>query len=191
MTAPQPDSAVLLLETPRLYLRPLTPGDVDTIHRLGDDPEVAAGLSDLPNPYPRAAAVALVQGMSQAIMAGTAYAFGIELKVPVPPDTVVGIVFLIPEKEHRRAELIYWLGRKYWGNEYATEAARAAIRFGFETLGLNRVHASYFTRNLASARVMEKAGMRFEGVMRQHHVKRGEALALGSYGILRSDSTAV
>jgi RimJ/RimL family protein N-acetyltransferase len=178
------------IETPRLRLRPLTLEDVDTIHRLADDPEVAAGLSDLPHPYPREAAAGLVHGMSQAAAAGSAYAFGIELNTPAPPDTVIGIVFLIPDPEHRRAELIYWLGRPYWGSGYATEAVRAMLRFGFESLGLNRIHASFFTQNPASARVMEKAGMRFEGVMRGHHVKRGEALDLGSYGILRADTPA-
>lgn len=187
MTSPHPGLAALRLETPRMYLRPLTTDDIDSIHRLADDPEVAAGLSDLPNPYPREAAVGLVHGMSQAMAVGAAYAFGLEPKAPVPPDTVIGVVFLIPEPEHRRAELIYWLGRRYWRNGYATEAVRAALGFGFEILDLNRIHASYFTRNPSSGRVMEKAGMLFEGVMREHHVKRGQALDLGSYGILRSD----
>lgn len=187
MTSPDPGQAALRLETARLYLRPLTTGDIDSIHRLADDPEVAAGLSDLPNPYPRAAAAGLVHGMRQAAAGGTAYAFGLELKEPSPPDTVIGIVFLIPDDEHGRAEPNYWLGRPYWGNGYATEAVRAALGFGVETLRLNRIHASYFTRNPASARVMEKAGMRFDGVMREHHVKAGRALDLGSYGILRSD----
>lgn len=187
MTSPRLREAALRLETARLYLRPLTTGDIDSIHRLADDAEVATGLSDLPHPYPREAAVGLVQGMSQAAAGGTAYAFGLELKEPSPPDTVLGIVFLVPDDEHGRAELIYWLGRPYWGNGYATEAVRATLGFGFETLRLNRIHASYFTRNPASARVMERAGMRFEGVMREHHMKTGRALDLGSYGILGSD----
>lgn len=175
------------IETKRLVLRQLDPRDIDSIHRLGDDPAVAAGLSDLPHPYPRQMAAGLVHGMAEAARVGTAYAFGVALRAAAPLDTVIGIVFLIPEAAHRRAELIYWLGRPYWGNGYATEAVRAVIGFGFETLGLNRVHASYFTANAASARVMAKAGMRFEGVMRQHHVKDGQALDLGQYGILRSD----
>lgn len=187
MTSTHPDLAALRLETPRLYLRPLATDDIDSIHRLADDPAVAEGLSDLPNPYPLEAAIGLVHGMRQAMDARAAYALGIELKAPVSPDTLIGIVFLIPEPEHRRAELIYWLGQGYWGNGYATEAVRAVLEFGFGILGLDRIHASYFTRNPASARVMEKAGMRFEGVMREHHVRRGQALDLGSYGILRSD----
>ncbi len=175
------------LETARLVLRQLEAADLDSVHRLGDDPEVAAGLSDLPHPYPRQMAAGLIRGMSEASAAGTAYAFGVAVKNPVPPDTIVGIVFLIPDLDHRRAELIYWLGRRYWGNGYATEAVRAVLAFGFDALALNRIHASYFTGNPASARVMEKAGMRFEGVMRQHHMKRGEPLDLGHYGLLRSD----
>ena len=175
------------IETKRLVLRQLEPGDIDSIHRLGDDPAVAAGLSDLPHPYPRQMAAGLVRGMSEAAAAGAAYAFGVALKAAAPPDSVIGIVFLILDPPHRRAELIYWLGRPYWGNGYATEAVRAVLGFGFESLHLNRIHASYFTANPASARVMAKAGMQFEGVMREHHVKDGQALDLGQYAILRSD----
>lgn len=191
MSTPGHSQPLPTLDTPRLRLRALTADDVPSIHRLADNSEVAAGLSDLPHPYPREAAVGLVQGMARGASTGSALALGIELKQPVLEDTILGIVFLISEQSHQRAELIYWLGRPYWGNGYATEAVRAVLRFGFETLGLNRVHATCFTRNPASARVMQKAGMTFEGVMRQHLVKGGEPLDLASYGILRSDPNAL
>ena len=56
---------------------------------------------------------------------------------------------------------------------YATEAARALIRFGFEDLGLTVVYAQCDTRNFASRRVMEKAGMKLVTVLERHQVVKG------------------
>ena len=72
---------------------------------------------------------------------------------------------------HHRAELGYWLGVPYWGKGYATEASQEVLRFGFETLKLRRIYASYVTENLASGRVLEKIGMRSEGMLRSHICK--------------------
>ena len=67
------------------------------------------------------------------------------------------------------------------------EAVIAAIRFGFENLGLNRIHANHLARNPASGRVMEKAGLIREGVARQHTKKWGKHEDLILYGLLRED----
>lgn len=65
------------------------------------------------------------------------------------------------------AETGYCLGRAFWGRGYMTEALRAVLRFAFEQAGLNRVEAAHSVRNPASGRVMQKAGMRHEGTLRQ------------------------
>jgi len=92
------------------------------------------------------------------------------------------------EPDHRRAELGYWVGVPYWGNGYATEAARAVVKYGFGTLGLHRIFASHFANNPASARVLRKIGMRYEGRLRGHVLKWGEFLDLEMYGMLASDA---
>jgi RimJ/RimL family protein N-acetyltransferase len=61
------------------------------------------------------------------------------------------------------------------------------IAYGFESCGLNRIWAGRFGRNPASGRVLEKAGLKLEGVLRQHFVKWGEAQDVYRYGILRSE----
>jgi hypothetical protein len=61
-----------------------------------------------------------------------------------------------------------------WGKGYATEAARTAVRFGFEHLGLNRIWSYYMVRNPASGRVLAKVGMKREGLLREH-VRKNEA----------------
>jgi RimJ/RimL family protein N-acetyltransferase len=75
----------------------------------------------------------------------------------------------------------------YWGRGYATEAALAVIAFGFEELGLNRIYAQHMASNPASGRVMQKAGMRHEGTLRQHVTKFGIVDDIAIYGILASD----
>lgn len=64
-------------------------------------------------------------------------------------------------------EIAYVLHPDYWGRGIATEAAQRLLRFGFEILGLHRIHATCDPRNVASARVMEKIGMQYEGRLRE------------------------
>jgi RimJ/RimL family protein N-acetyltransferase len=90
-------------------------------------------------------------------------------------------------KEHENAELGYWIGKPYWGKGYCTEAARTVLKYGFEVMRLNRIHANHYTRNPASGRVMQKIGMKHEGHLRQHVKKWGKFEDSEVYGILRSE----
>jgi ribosomal-protein-alanine N-acetyltransferase len=91
------------------------------------------------------------------------------------------------EREHRRAEIGYVLNQRYWGQGYMTEAIGAIIAFGFRELGLNRIQARCEVPNIGSARVMEKAGMTFEGVLRQQLFEKGSYRDMKMYSILRSE----
>ena len=99
--------------------------------------------------------------------------------------TLIGSVGLKIHREDRRAELGYWIGRPYWNQGYCTEAARAALEFGFRQLGLNRLFAHHFARNPASGRVLQKIGMTREGRLPQH-VRKWDAFEdLELYGVLK------
>lgn len=74
---------------------------------------------------------------------------------------------------HRRAEIGYVLRRDRWGRGYATEAASLLLGVGW-SLGMHRIEATCHPDNVASARVMEKVGMRLEGRLRDYHYVRGE-----------------
>lgn len=103
-------------------------------------------------------------------------------------DALCGGVGLMIEPDHRRAELGYWIGVPYWGNGYATEAARTLVKHGFETLELHRIFASHFSKNTGSGKVLRKIGMRHEGCHRAPILKWGEFLDLEMYGMLASDA---
>ena len=171
------------LRTDRLILRPFRMEDAATVQRLAGAWEVADTTLTIPHPY--------LDGMAETWIGTHVNAWErrelVTLAITLGADEVVGAVALRLTLKHRRAELGYWVGRPFWNRGYATEAVRAILTFGFETLDLNRIHASHLVRNPASGRVMAKAGMRFEGTRRQHFVKAGRAEDVAEYAILRAD----
>jgi RimJ/RimL family protein N-acetyltransferase len=74
-----------------------------------------------------------------------------------------------------------------WGHGYATEAARALLGWAFGTLDLNRVQAEADTRNIASARVLEKLGFVREGTLREDCIVNGDVSDSWVYGLLRRE----
>ena len=89
------------------------------------------------------------------------------------------------EAEHARAEVGFVLSREYWGRGLMSEAVRAILRFGFERMNLNRIEARCIAENAASARVMEKAGMVYEGTLRQREYIKGAYRDIKLYAILK------
>jgi RimJ/RimL family protein N-acetyltransferase len=170
------------IRTARLVLRPLVAADAADVERLAGDREIARGTLTIPHPYPRGAAAAWIAEHAGQFERREQVTFAV-----TDADGLVGVVGMRLELDHQRAELGYWTGVPYWGRGYATESALAVIRFGFDTLGLNRIYARHFTRNPVSGRVMQKAGMRFEGIERQHVLKDGRFEDLACYAILRGE----
>jgi ribosomal-protein-alanine N-acetyltransferase len=78
--------------------------------------------------------------------------------------------------ERISAELGYWLGETYWGRGVMTEAVRAFTDWGIATFSLTRIYALPYATNLASVRVLEKAGFVYEGRLRRSAIKRGQVL---------------
>ena len=88
---------------------------------------------------------------------------------------------------NRSAELGYSFSREYWNHGYATQSLQAVIDAAFTSLPLNRLEAQHDIRNPASGRVMEKCGLRQEGILRNRIVNKGEYVDVALYAILRSD----
>lgn len=172
------------LRTPRLLLRPFCPEDAPAVRHLAGAREVALNTLNVPHPYGEGAAESWIAGHREAWARGTEAVFAI---TRAGDGELVGAMGLRLQPEHAAAELGYWIGVPFWGNGYATEAARAVLAYGFGPLGLQRIYAHHFARNPASGRVLEKIGMREEGVLRQHVVKWGERQDLRCFGILRSE----
>lgn len=179
-----------VLETDRLLLRPPTIGDAPRISRLTSDWDVAKTTLNIPHPNTLEDVEAFIGRIAEGIEAGNDYTFALFQK---DSGDLIGMMGIHRNSRHDRAEIGYWVGKDYWGQGYATEACQRIVRFGFETINLNRVEASYFVHNPASRRVMEKADMTFEGIKRQYFRRTCEAMNYDEYvdvgfcGLLRQD----
>lgn len=169
-----------LIETERLILRSLSEGDIPELVPLISDRRVAATTLRIPHPFCEQDARAFLGSAAQK----NELRLGIRLR---DGDTFIGGMGLHPHPEHKRAELGYWIGVPYWGHGYATEAARATVKYGFEKCQLNRIFAGHFKHNPASGRVLSKIGMRYEGCMRQNVLKWGEFVDIEVYSILQQE----
>ena len=176
------------ITTRRLTLRGLRLDDAGRIRQLAGDRAVAQNMEQIPHPYGRKeVAERAIRKQREAYRAGQSVSFAI---VPRNRKQLIGMIGLEFAEEHCRAEIAFWIGKPYWNRGYITEAAEAVLRYGFETLRLNRIWAAHFGGNPASGRVMKKLSMTYEGTWRQHVLKWGTFEDLCSYGILREEFEA-
>jgi ribosomal-protein-alanine N-acetyltransferase len=173
-----------ILETKRLILRPFQQSDADVVEKLAGDKQIASTTLLIPHPYPKGGAKEWIATHESKYHEGKAVVYAITLK---NSDELIGCISLAINIDHNQAELGYWVGVPYWNQGYCTEAGKAILEYGFETRGLNRIHACYLSRNPVSGRVMEKLGMSHEGTRRQHIMKWGVYENLELKGMLRSD----
>lgn len=171
------------LRTARLRLRPFGSGDAHRVQVLIDDPDIARNTLTIPHPYPAGLAERWIAGHAEEWAAGRKGVWAVCLA----DGELVGAAGLHMEPAHKRAELGYWIARAHWGRGIATEAVQALVAHAFDELALERVCAHHFTWNPASGRVLEKAGLLREGLLRAHVQKDGRAADNVLYGLARSD----
>ena len=148
-----------MLRTDRLLLRPFDISDVDDAWAYAADPEVAR-FRPLPDPYTRNDALDFVNRQIR-----TDWSANPEFAIALG-QRVIGGISLHVNPEHETAELGYLLGRHWWGQGIATEAARAVVEWGFKRFKLHKVYARAHVCNKGSWRVMEKLGMTREAIGR-------------------------
>ncbi len=157
-------------------------GDRERLVLLADDHDVWLNLRDhFPHPYTRADAEAWV-----ALQGDLDPPLNFAICDTTGPIGGIGLTKRGEELRHS-AELGYWLGKPFWGRGIATAAARAMTAYGLEELGLIRLDAQVQVHNKASARVLEKVGYRYEGLLRKVAIKQGEPVDHLLYAILRED----
>ncbi len=128
--------------------------------------------------------IRLVQSLSRQ-KPRTKFELGVVLK---SKDRLIGGCGIrIQNPIFREGDLGYVFHRSYWDKGYATEATKAIIDFGFSKLKLHRIWATCDPPNKASARVLEKAGMKREGLLRQNVFQKGAWRDSYLYAILESD----
>jgi RimJ/RimL family protein N-acetyltransferase len=175
---------VPVFHTVRLTLRLLEASDADALELLIDDYDVALTTLNIPYPYPQGSAETFIQRRTEVAQNGDGFSFAIINK---ESNEFMGSIGMNIDKKHNRAELGYWLGKRFWNQGYVTEGAKRITQFGFEELMLNKICAAAMTKNPASSGVMKKIGMQYEGTLRQHFLKWDAYEDIAYYGILRED----
>ena len=176
------------LETERLILRRFTPNDAPAMYKnWASDPEVTRFLTWPCHPDANASRQLLTLWASEYENPAN-YNWAIELR---EIGEVIGSIAVVRQNESiLAAELGYCMGRAWWGRGLMTEAASAVTRYLFEQEGFNRVAAEHDVDNPRSGRVMQKLGMRFEGVRRQGARNNRGIVDMACYAILADDYAA-
>lgn len=173
------------LETERLILRRFIDSDAELMYNnWASDPEVSKYLT-----WPTHTSVEVTSSLLTDWIARYAkpdyYNWVIELK-----DTgeVVGNISVVEVKERVEAALIgYCMGQAWWGRGIMPEALSKVMRYLFDEVGMNRVAACHSTKNPKSGRVMQKAGMKYEGTLRGAGRDNQGIMDEVWYGLLKED----
>ena len=159
--------------------------------KIEDKSELAKNLNNmnilnnlrdgLPYPYLEDDAEDFIRAMLSADKDKT-FAFAITLN-----DKVIGSIGVFRQENihYRTAEMGYYIGEKYWGNGYMTEAVKLACEFVFENTDIIRIFAEPFSHNIASCRVLEKAGFTCEGILRSNAYKNENIVDMKMYALVK------
>jgi ribosomal-protein-alanine N-acetyltransferase len=177
-----------ILETERLKLRKITLEDVEDMYSYGSDEEVSKyvpwnthnTLSDTKE---------FVEFVLNQYENNQVAPWGMEYK---DNGRFIGTIgFVSWEPKHNVAEIGYVLSRDYWGKGITAEAANEVIKFGFTKMDLIRIQARCFVENIGSARVMEKTGMSFEGIIRKGIFAKGKHRDIKMYSSLKEEFSSI
>jgi len=161
------------IETERLRLRPLQPHDGDALHDMESREDVTRWLYFDPR-TPEESAESLGRRVARTHLTheGDSLELGIELAET--GDLVGTVILMYRSEEHRQGEVGFVVHPRHHGRGYAREAATEMLRLGFEELGLHRIVGRCEPRNEASARLLERLGLRREAHLIENEWVKGE-----------------
>ena len=175
---------MLTLHGERCRVRGWEKGDASSLVEHANNLNVARYLRDrFPHPYTLRDAR---EFLKHAVSAGDPTNLAIEVD-----GAAVGAIGYVPGRDVERysAEIGYWLGEAHWGKGIVSEALRLVTEHAFADMGFLRLFALPFAGNIASVRVLEKAGYQREGLLRSNAVKFGEPQDQYMYARINPDWT--
>ncbi len=184
------NSSSLNLQTSRLHLRQVSKNDVNDIHELLSLPETDRfNTSGIPETIRATEKIITDWCIGQNAIPQTSYIFCLDL---IDTKQFIGLMGLnIGKPNYKTAEVWYKIHPGQWNKGYATEALSKLINVGFNELRLHRIEAGCAVENMASVKVLEKVGMKREGIKRKILPIRGEWKDNYFYAILEEDFLGV
>ncbi|GHE26322.1 hypothetical protein GCM10017673_30070 [Streptosporangium violaceochromogenes] len=173
----------LPLHTPRLTLRPFTHHDLQALHAIHSLPQVARYLYWTARDLEQTAQ-ALETKIGQSELRAEGQALSLAIDLTATGELIGEGVLIWHSLPHRAGEIGYILHPRHHGRGYATEAAEVLLTLGFDDLGLHRITGRLDGRNTASARVLQRLGMRREAHLVENEMVKGEWTDEVIYAIL-------
>lgn len=174
----------VILNGKNIRLRKIVRSDAVAITRYAKDPAISR-FTLIPRPYTMESSYRFIRHTHLMRRRGMDQSLGIELK---ERGEIIGMISLMHiDRKNRNAEIGYWLAKPYWRRGYSLEAIRLIIKYGFRKLKLVRIYARVLHPNLASAKLLEKAGFRYEGRFRKSALMRGRWMDDLLYGMLKEE----
>jgi len=182
---PKPQFPVLTTE--RLLLRQMVKSDAPALVALLHDEEVSRTLLGNLERVTLKGEQGCIRARREQFLKGQSVDWLICDRATGVPMGSIGLSRSPMERMHNKASAGFFLAREFWGKGCMTEAFSAVLDYAFGTLGLNRVSAGHFEGNLASGRVQQKCGLKYEGTYRQAFLKNGQYIDEIMYAIVRED----
>jgi RimJ/RimL family protein N-acetyltransferase len=175
----------LILESKRLVLRPYQDSDLNSIHAYSCDTETTQFMQWGPNSLEQTKDFFTRCIANQTVKPKIIYDFAV---IDNASNQLIGSITLRLIKEGSLlGEIGYIYAKETWGKGYASEAARRVMQFGFQDLGLKKISATCDPENIGSTKVLQKAGMKFEGFLSKHLPMKGKWRDSLLYGCAESD----
>lgn len=162
------------LHTDRLTVRPFTIDDLDALYDIQSRPDVARYLYWGARTDRDEVRESLTTKIASTTVANDDDALSLAVELTGTGVLVGDLTLFWRSSEHRQAEVGYVFNPDHGGKGYATEGTRVLLRLAFEELGAHRVYGRLDARNTASARVLERLGMRREAHLVQNEIFKGE-----------------
>ena len=175
----------MILETKRLIIREYNKKDINDFIRVTSQSSVKATTYGIPENYTNSYAKRWFRYLNKCRKNMEGYEYGIFLRdsgIYIGNAGLINISVL-----HNHAEITYYIDENYRNAGYATEAAREMLRLGFEYFGFEKITGLCMTVNPSSRRIMEKLGMKYEGIMREELLKNGVYYDIERHSILKGE----
>lgn len=175
-----------VLETERLYLRPIEESDADSVFIYASNEDVALYTSWYAHTSIDDSYDFIRNYVDEHYQKQIAEPWGITLKEN--PEMVIGTVGLTPEMVGNHVmRFHYGLSRTFWGQGIIPEAGERVVEYAFEHYNAKRIWAFCTTKNIGSAKALQKIGFQEEGVLRSALYSKGEYRDMWSFGLLIDD----
>jgi len=172
------------LKSKRIRLRHVKLSDAESIAKYAKNHAISR-YTFIPRPYLEIDARAFIKICHGQYRQKKYYNFGIEL---LETGQVIGMMGIVNHyKNHRNAEIGYWLGKPFWGKGLAGEALELILKYCFKAMKLHRVYAHVMHPNISSSKLLLKHNFKPEGIARQQVKRHGKWMDMHWFGLLAKE----